>query len=218
MSNGRKTIYPQLFHTYALIAKAIIPLASFVAHIEQKKAKPVAEYLEGVNSSVRELAAAFNFVNQSRKDVVRSFVKEKKWLFQRENIKGWQQNVYKMLLSKCWINVNKQVFFFFHRNQITLRKTTVSQHVPERVVPKLMNFILFFRSMRIKHKYALSNIIAMDVSKLLYGLTWLGTQRQKKGPKRNLKGSKGSSSKTKAFKGLLRRLPLLPLTDHAQIS
>ena len=77
MGNGGKQIDLQLYRTNALIAKAIVPLASFVADVGQKKEKPAAEYLEGINSSVRMLAAAFNFVNQSRKDVVRSFVKER---------------------------------------------------------------------------------------------------------------------------------------------
>ena len=56
MGNGGKQIDLQLFRTNALIAKAIVPLASFVADVGQKKDKPAAEYLEGVNSSVRMLA------------------------------------------------------------------------------------------------------------------------------------------------------------------
>ena len=51
------------------------------------------------------------------------------------------------------------------------RKTTVSQHIPERVIPKLMSFILFIRSMRMKYKYAPSNIIAMDETAIWLDMT-----------------------------------------------
>ena len=77
MPKQAKSLDYQLVRTNTLIAKAIAPLASFVADVGQKQVKPAAEYLDGINSSVRMLTAAFNFLNFSRKEIVRNYVREK---------------------------------------------------------------------------------------------------------------------------------------------
>ena len=51
----------------------------------------------------------------------------------------------------------------FVRHNITLKcRTTVGQKVPETVIPKLMNFIIFVRSFILRQRYELSHIGAMD--------------------------------------------------------
>ena len=52
---------------------------------------------------------------------------------------------------------------FFTRHHVTLRKrTTLAQKLPELIIPKLENFILYVRSLRIKKSYLPDDIIAMD--------------------------------------------------------
>lgn len=52
---------------------------------------------------------------------------------------------------------------FFCRHNITLRRrTTLGQSVPETVRPKLENFIVYVRAMRIVKDYHLNDIVAMD--------------------------------------------------------
>lgn len=74
-SNG-KLLDTQLFRTNGLIARAIIPLATFVAEVGEEQAKPINSYFTAINNSVRLLAAAFNYINQSRKEVIRMNVRE----------------------------------------------------------------------------------------------------------------------------------------------
>ena len=77
MAHNGKTLDNQLFRTNGLIARAMVPIATFVADIGQNKSKPAKEYLDGMNNAVRLLAAAFNYTNHTRKEVVRMNVKEK---------------------------------------------------------------------------------------------------------------------------------------------
>ena len=59
--------------------------------------------------------------------------------------------------SKGWLEN------FFSRHHITLRRrTTLGQKVPDLVIPKLENFILYVRYLRIQKDYMPDDIIAMD--------------------------------------------------------
>lgn len=52
---------------------------------------------------------------------------------------------------------------FLKRNGLSLRrKTPVAQQDPERMVAKLVSYIIQVRRLQIKHNYAPCNIIAMD--------------------------------------------------------
>ena len=52
---------------------------------------------------------------------------------------------------------------FMRRNGLSLRRrTTVAQHDPDRVIDKLISYVLHVRCPTRKHKYLASNIIAMD--------------------------------------------------------
>lgn len=52
---------------------------------------------------------------------------------------------------------------FLKRNGLSLRrKTSVAQQDPERMVAKLVSYIIQVRRLQIKHNYAPCNIIAMD--------------------------------------------------------
>ena len=76
MSTNGKLLDSHLTRTNALLAKAMVPLATMVADIGQGKGKAVNSYFDSINSSVRMLAAAFNYLNQTRKEVVRMHVRE----------------------------------------------------------------------------------------------------------------------------------------------
>ena len=59
--------------------------------------------------------------------------------------------------SNGWLNN------FMRRNGLSLRrKTTTAQQDPERLIDKLISYILHVRRLSIKFKYQPSNIIAMD--------------------------------------------------------
>ena len=74
-SNGR-LLDTQMFKTNALIAKALVPIASLVADIGEGKVQNCGGHFQGLNSSVRLLTAAFCYINQSRKDVARMYIRE----------------------------------------------------------------------------------------------------------------------------------------------
>ncbi|KAI6647826.1 Tigger transposable element-derived protein 1-like [Oopsacas minuta] len=58
---------------------------------------------------------------------------------------------------------------FFGRHNITLRRrTTVGQKIPETVIPKLMNYIIFVRSQIPRNRYQLSHIGAMDATPIWF--------------------------------------------------
>ena len=49
------------------------------------------------------------------------------------------------------------------RNGLSLRrKTSVAQQDPERIVGKLVSYVMHVRKLQEKHKYSASDIIAMD--------------------------------------------------------
>ena len=59
--------------------------------------------------------------------------------------------------------INGWVNNFMHRNGFSLRyKTTTAQQDPERLIDKLILYILHARRLSIKYKYPPSSIIAMD--------------------------------------------------------
>ena len=60
-----------------LIARAMTPIATIVSDIGEQKTKKTEDYLEGLVDSLRLLAAAFNYTNQSRKDIIRNNVNDK---------------------------------------------------------------------------------------------------------------------------------------------
>ena len=58
---------------------------------------------------------------------------------------------------------NEWVHNFMHRNGFSLRrKTTIAQQDPERLIGKLILYILHARRLSIKYKYPPSSIIAID--------------------------------------------------------
>lgn len=76
MSNNGKLLDSHLFRTLGMISKAIVPLAQLVADVGEDKAKPTKHYFKSVNASVRILAASVNYLNQTRKEIVRMHVRE----------------------------------------------------------------------------------------------------------------------------------------------
>lgn len=61
---------------------------------------------------------------------------------------------------------------FFKRNGITLRRrTTLAQKMPEMIAPKLVNFILYVRSLRLRNGYQENDIIAMDETAVWLDMT-----------------------------------------------
>ena len=59
--------------------------------------------------------------------------------------------------SKGWLQL-----FLKRKNLCLRRKTTVCQKTPQDVIPKLVNYIMHLRKLRIAHNYASANIFAMD--------------------------------------------------------
>ena len=59
------------------------------------------------------------------------------------------------------------LYRFMKRHKISLRrKTTLSQRLPRDLVPKIAQYIIKIRRLRLKHKYDLSMIGAMDETPL----------------------------------------------------
>ena len=59
-----------------LLSKALVPVANMLNDIGLKQAKPLEQYMEPLNDSLRLMAAAFNFLNQTRKEISRIYVRE----------------------------------------------------------------------------------------------------------------------------------------------
>ena len=74
-ANG-KLLDNHLYKTNQLIAKAIVPIATFVADIGENKVKDCSGYFQSINSAVRMLTAAFCYQNQTRKEVARMNIQE----------------------------------------------------------------------------------------------------------------------------------------------
>lgn len=71
MSAGGRLLDTKLFHTNSLLTKALVPIARCLSDIGERKGQLISHYLDGLNSSVRLLASAVNYINQLRKEVVR---------------------------------------------------------------------------------------------------------------------------------------------------
>ena len=54
-----------------LISKALCPILKIVSDTNKKETKPLTEYMEGCNQSIRLLVASFNYLCQARKDIVK---------------------------------------------------------------------------------------------------------------------------------------------------
>ncbi|MPC74717.1 hypothetical protein E2C01_069091 [Portunus trituberculatus] len=76
MSVNGNLVDAKLFQTNCLLTKAIVPIAVSVNDIEQKKGKSLLCYLDGLNSSLRLLTSAVNYLNQLRKDVAQIHVRD----------------------------------------------------------------------------------------------------------------------------------------------
>lgn len=76
MSVGGKLVDTRLSLTNKLLTKALVPIASCISDIGDKKGKPVYFYLDGLNNSLRLLTSAVNYINQLRKEVARTHVND----------------------------------------------------------------------------------------------------------------------------------------------
>ena len=72
---------------------------------------------------------------------------------------------------------------FMKRNGLSLRqKASVAQQDPERIVGKLVSYVMHVRRLQEKHKYSTSNIIAMDETPVwcdMISETTVDTRRKK---------------------------------------
>ena len=76
MNSGGKLLDARLTRTNGLVSRAMVPLAQILSDFGEKNGKPVEDYLGGLNDSLRLLAAAFNYLNQLRKEVARISVSD----------------------------------------------------------------------------------------------------------------------------------------------
>ncbi|XP_045137191.1 uncharacterized protein LOC123519752 [Portunus trituberculatus] len=76
MSVNGRLVDTKLFQTNCLLTKALVPIAVCLDDIGKKKDKSLACYLDGLNSCLRLLTSAVNYLNQLRKDVARIHVRD----------------------------------------------------------------------------------------------------------------------------------------------
>ena len=76
LSVGGKLIDARLSYTNSILMKALVPVAQCISDIGDRKGKPVVEYLDGLNNSLRLLASAVNYLNHLRKEVARIHVND----------------------------------------------------------------------------------------------------------------------------------------------
>ena len=71
MTSGGKLLDARLARTNGILSKAIVPLARLMSDFGEKKSLSMEHYTPGLNSSLRLLTAAFNYVNHIHKEVAR---------------------------------------------------------------------------------------------------------------------------------------------------
>ena len=76
MSLHGRLIDGKLFQTNGLLSKALVPIAVCVNDIGEKKGKSLTCYLDGLNTCLRLLTSAVNYINQLRKDIARIHVRD----------------------------------------------------------------------------------------------------------------------------------------------
>jgi hypothetical protein len=76
MSQSGKLLDTHLSRTNLLLSKAIVPIAQILNDLGNKKAQKVEYYMDGLNDSLRLIAASFNYLNQTRKEVARQNIRE----------------------------------------------------------------------------------------------------------------------------------------------
>ena len=76
MNANGKFLDARLTRTNGLLSRAMVPLARIVSDVGERKVKPMAHYVPGINDSLRLLAAGFNYLNHLRKEVVRISVND----------------------------------------------------------------------------------------------------------------------------------------------
>ena len=76
MSQDGKKIDSNLSQINNLLARAIVPIAGIVNAIGLGSPKDIKAYLSDMNSSIRLVVAAFNYINQTRKLVAKAHIKE----------------------------------------------------------------------------------------------------------------------------------------------
>jgi hypothetical protein len=76
MGDSGRLLDSQLTKTNGLIARAMVPVAQIISDIGQGKAKSTGSYLGSLINSLRLLAAGFNYLNHTRKEVTRLYVRD----------------------------------------------------------------------------------------------------------------------------------------------
>ena len=76
MDNDGKKIDSNLTQINNLIARAIVPIATFVNGIGSGAVKEPKAHLSSMNNAIRLLVAAFNYLNQTRKLTAKAHIKE----------------------------------------------------------------------------------------------------------------------------------------------
>ena len=76
MSQGTKALDLRLTNTNTLISKAMVPLLTMIKDVGLRQGKPLAEYTDELQNSLRLLLAAFNYLNQARKELVRGNIRD----------------------------------------------------------------------------------------------------------------------------------------------
>ena len=76
MSPDGKKIDSNLSQINNLLARAIVPVAGMVNDIGSGAVKETKSYLSHMNSAIRLMVAAFNYINQTRKLVAKAHIKE----------------------------------------------------------------------------------------------------------------------------------------------
>ena len=76
LSCDGKLLDSQLSKSNNLLAKALVPLATFVSEYGTAAQKDISAYLPGLQDSFSLITSAFNYVNHTRKEVTRVFVND----------------------------------------------------------------------------------------------------------------------------------------------
>ena len=76
MNADGKLLDGHLSRTNTLLSKALVPIVYMLNDVGTKNTKPLEKYMEGLNDSLRLIAASFNFLNQTRKELARIYVRE----------------------------------------------------------------------------------------------------------------------------------------------
>ena len=75
LSRGTKILDGQLTRTTDVLAKGMVPLLRLASDLKDKTVKLAPGHCKGVLSSLKLLTAAFNYLNHSRKELIRNSIK-----------------------------------------------------------------------------------------------------------------------------------------------